>query len=443
MSRFRCLIGAKLARRKAGRSMMTGWSMKRIAFALAMACLALMSPSASAMAKEAKASEPTLPVYFVLPSNIAVADGGGRVTFEDFGESTFWEGPSGTEQSIDKQGKHWYAPLALKKPPTDIDGKGTWAVLKPSLVAAGWIIPQEYDSNPFSAMMRYQKDGHDVWGYIKIFGPDDMRLNLVDVGGGADFAISSPAIALEKFDVKKEDFPYLPPLPGSKPGTGSAEPGLMEVSLPGSGEVQLVGNGTKTRFYPNPPTLSTLAFVTTYVDAMIKAGWTIIESNHGSDATITAHYAKNGRDVWTYMHMGGEEYSIKGADAGVDNDLAKQLAKDCHVALRGVLFDFNKATLKPESDSVVQRVLIFLEKDLSLKMEVQGHTDNVGGDDYNMKLSDARSNSVLTWLTQHGIKAERLSFKGYGKIRPITTNDTDEGRAKNRRVEIARPGCTK
>ena len=418
--------------------------MTRVAIAFVLACLMGMSPAAAATGKAPKASAPTLPVFFVLPPNITVAEGGGRVTFEDFGESTFWEGPSGAETSVDKQGKHWSAPLALKNPPPDVDGKGTWVLLKPSLIAAGWTVPEEYDSNPFSAMMRYQKDSHDVWGYVKIFGPDDMRLNLVEVGASApDLAIAPPAAVPEKFNVATQDFPYLPPLPGSERGTGAADTGSMEVILPDSGDVQLVGNGTKTRFYPNPPTVSTLAFVTIYVGAMTRAGWTIIESNRGSDATITAHYARNGRDLWTYMHMGGEEYSIKVADAGADGDLARQFAKDCHVALRGVLFDFNKATLKPESDAALQRLLAFLQKNASLTAEVQGHTDNVGGDDYNIKLSDARSSSVVSWLTQHAIKADRLSSKGYGKSRPIDTNETDEGRAKNRRVEIARPGCTK
>jgi outer membrane protein OmpA-like peptidoglycan-associated protein len=414
--------------------------MKRIAFALVMACLAAITP---AMARKAKVHAPTLPAYFALPSTFTIAEGGSGVTFEDFGEATFWEGPD-KQTSFNKQGKHWHAPLALKNPPSDLDGKGTWAVLKPALVAVGWTIPQEYDSNPFSAMMRYQQGGHDVWGFIEIYGPGNMSLDLVDAGGGAlDFVITPPAAIPERFDVKKQNFPYLPPLPGTSPGTGAADSGPMEVTLPDSGEVQLVGNGTKTRFYPNPPTLSTLAFVNTYVGGLTRAGWTVIDSVHGSDAAITAHYARNGRDLWTYMHMGGEGYSIKVADSGTESDLAKQFAKACHVTLLGVLFDFNKATLKPESDPVLERVLAFLRKAPGMKLEVQGHTDNVGGDDYNLKLSDARSKSVLTWLTEHGIKIDRLSFKGYGKTRPIATNDTDEGRAKNRRVEIARPGCTK
>src|SRR5579872_6919776 len=68
--------------------------------------------------------------------------------------------------------------------------------------------------------------------------------------------------------------------------------------------------------------------------------------------------------------------------------------------------------------------------------------DNVGGDDYNQKLSEARANSVMIWLTQHGVAAGRMTAKGYGKTRPVADNNNDEGRMKNRRVEIADPRCT-
>jgi OOP family OmpA-OmpF porin len=414
--------------------------MKRIALMVLGICLTLTG-SAHAQ-KNAKPAAPGLPSYFTLPSSFGIASGGSGVTFEDFGESEFYE--PGSDDAIVKQGKHWYAPLELKKPPNNIDGKGVWALLKPSLVAGGWTIPVEYDSNPFSSMMRYQKDGRDVWGYVKIFGSDDMRLNLVEVAQAANLlTINPPAATPEQFAAERGDFPYLPPLPGSKFGTGARQTGAMEVTMPGADEVQVVGTGSIIKYYGNLPNVSTLAFVNAYHDALSNAGWTIIQQNRGSDATLTAHYAKNGRDIWAYLHMGAEEYSIKVADVGVDNDIAKQFARDCHVALYGVLFDFNKASLKPESDSVLQRVQAFLQKDPALKLEVQGHTDNVGGDDYNQKLSDARSRSVLAWIVQHGVAADRLSFKGYGKTRPVATNDTDEGRARNRRVEIARPGCTK
>ena len=118
---------------------------------------------------------------------------------------------------------------------------------------------------------------------------------------------------------------------------------------------------------------------------------------------MLAHYTKNGRDIWAYLHDEGGDYSIQVADAGAAADLAKQLAKDCHVALYGVLFDFNKSTLKPESDSVLQQVLALLQKTPTLKLEVQGHTDNVGDDAYNQTLSEARAKSVMAWLTAHGV----------------------------------------
>lgn len=388
----------------------------------------------------AKPAAPALPGYFTLPAAVSPVEN--VVTYEDFGQSEFYK--EGSDEPIVQQGKHWYATLELKNPPKAIEGKGIWALIKPSLVAGGWTIPIEYDSNPFSAMMRYQKNGKDVWGYMKLFGPDDMRLNLIEVGQAASLlSINPPAAAPETFTAEKGDFPYLPPLPGSKLGVGSHQDGPMQVTFPGSGEIQFVGKGSIIKYYPNPPGISTIAFVTAYQTALSKAGWVIISQVAGSDATLTAHYARNGRDLWTYLHMGGEEYSIKVADVGAQSDIERQFAKDCHVALYGVIFDFNKAVLKPESDSVLQRVLAFANKDAALKLEVQGHTDNVGGEAYNQQLSEARSKSVVDWLVAHGVAANRLSFKGFGKTRPVASNDNDEGRAKNRRVEIARPGCTK
>jgi OmpA-OmpF porin, OOP family len=416
---------------------------KRAIAVFLLAMMATFSASA-AQKKPATPPAPALPAFFTLPPSIGIAGGGEGVVFEVFGESDFWEGPSGGETSVTKQGKHWRAPLELKHPPADIDGKGVWAAIKPSLIAGGWTIPQEYDSNPFSAMMRYDRDGRDVWGYIKIFGPDDIRLNLVDVSKAEmTFVIPPPGPTIEKFVAGKVDFPYLPPLPGTATGTGGAHSGAMVVLLPGAEQEQVVAPDSATRFYPIFPGLSTLAFVESYQGTMAKAGWTIVEANHGSDATVTGHYARNGRDVWAYLHMGGEEYSLRVGDAGAENDIARQFARDCHVALYGVLFDFNKATLKPESEGVLQRVLAFARSDASLKLEVQGHTDNVGGEDYNQMLSEARAKSVVAWATEHGVAANRLSFKGYGKTLPVASNDSDEGRARNRRVEIARPGCTK
>ena len=124
-------------------------------------------------------------------------------------------------------------------------------------------------------------------------------------------------------------------------------------------------------------------------------------------------------------------------------DIGKELDRDCHVALYGIHFDFNKATLRPDSEPVLQKILALLKARPDVKLEVQGHTDNVGGDDYNQKLSDSRANAVLEWLRAKGIAADRLTAHGYGLKVPIADNGSDEGRAKNRRVEIKKQGCGK
>jgi outer membrane protein OmpA-like peptidoglycan-associated protein len=161
----------------------------------------------------------------------------------------------------------------------------------------------------------------------------------------------------------------------------------------------------------------------------------------GADVAISAHFTKNGRNLWAYLHK-SDTYDIRVADAGAaTKDLGADLKKECHVALYGVLFDFNKSTLQAASDPVLQQILSLLTKDTTLQLEIQGHTDNVGNDAYNQTLSEARAHAVVTWLTQHNIAAARLSSKGYGKTRPVADNTTDVGRAKNRRVEIADPHC--
>ena len=106
------------------------------------------------------------------------------------------------------------------------------------------------------------------------------------------------------------------------------------------------------------------------------------------------------------------------------------------VRLNNIFFDFNKATLKEESFPELDRIVGFLKDNQSIEIQVSGHTDNVGSDDYNLKLSDDRSKSVYDYLISKGIEAARLKFKGYGETKPVATNDTEEGKALNRRVEF-------
>lgn len=106
------------------------------------------------------------------------------------------------------------------------------------------------------------------------------------------------------------------------------------------------------------------------------------------------------------------------------------------VILKNIFFDTDKYNLKDESVVELNKLKEFLQLNSSLKIEIGGHTDNVGSKDHNLTLSKNRARSVYEWLIMNGIKKERLSFKGYADEMPISTNDTEEGRAENRRTEF-------
>lgn len=106
------------------------------------------------------------------------------------------------------------------------------------------------------------------------------------------------------------------------------------------------------------------------------------------------------------------------------------------IILRNIFFDFDKATLRPESKAELERVYQLLIENPRLKVRIAGHTDSMGSDEYNQKLSENRARAVYEYLIQRGISADRLSYVGYGESKPIDTNDTAEGRQNNRRVEL-------
>lgn len=110
-----------------------------------------------------------------------------------------------------------------------------------------------------------------------------------------------------------------------------------------------------------------------------------------------------------------------------------------HMAIYGVLFDTDSANIKAGSAPALAEIAKLLEKRPSLKILVVGHTDNQGGFDYNMKLSSQRANSVSRYLVeQHGIDKDRLRADGVGYLAPVASNDSPDGRAKNRRVELVK-----
>ena len=121
----------------------------------------------------------------------------------------------------------------------------------------------------------------------------------------------------------------------------------------------------------------------------------------------------------------------------VKKDIAlKSLSAGNKIVLNNIFFDFDKATLRPESTNELQRLVKLMKDNSSLKIEISGHTDSKGPKDYNLGLSENRAKAVVDYLVKEGIKVSRLSFKGYGETQPVATNDTEEGRQLNRRTEI-------
>jgi len=120
----------------------------------------------------------------------------------------------------------------------------------------------------------------------------------------------------------------------------------------------------------------------------------------------------------------------------IRNVAMQKMAAGSRIVVENILFNSGKATLKAESYSELNKLVRLLLENSSVRIEVSGHTDNVGSASLNKRLSRSRAESVKNYLQSHGVAADRIEFEGYGFDRPIAPNDTPEGRAANRRVEI-------
>jgi len=353
-----------------------------------------------------------------------------NIPYESWGEVKFPKGDGPY-----KRGKHWFI---LAEAASGADMVAEWNRIKPVFLQNGWSVVKEYRTGGLLEVLHYARNGVEAWANMD----NDSSIFRLDVIEAAPLpftlTLAAPAATPEKIATDTGDFPFLAPLPGSKFHRGGADNAPFRVTPPGAEQAELVASGTLYRDYDFPG-ISNAMLTTAYHDALTTGGWAILEER---TSVIKAHYAQRGRNIWAMVSPNGPGgYTINVADAGAV-DLGATLAKACHVALYGVLFDFNKSTLQPSSDATLQPAANMMTTDKTLKLEVQGHTDNAGNDAYNQTLSEARAKAVVTWLTQHGVAADRLTAKGYGKTKPVADNGSDEGRAKNRRVEIADPRCS-
>jgi outer membrane protein OmpA-like peptidoglycan-associated protein len=133
------------------------------------------------------------------------------------------------------------------------------------------------------------------------------------------------------------------------------------------------------------------------------------------------------------------DFPVNAPQTSSDSPMEQALAQKKPVQIYGIYFDFNSASLKPESEAVLKQIADILQKNPTWKLSVAGHTDNIGDSGFNQSLSERRAAAVKDALVnEYKIAPDRLTTTGYGASRPIATNATVEGRARNRRVELQR-----
>jgi outer membrane protein OmpA-like peptidoglycan-associated protein len=120
-----------------------------------------------------------------------------------------------------------------------------------------------------------------------------------------------------------------------------------------------------------------------------------------------------------------------------ENTMADQLKRTGRMVVYGIRFDAGSATLKKESDRTLNQILDALKRDSSLKLLIEGHTDSTNSDEFNQSLSEKRARAVVDWLIAKGVPARMLKAKGFGRMKPVSSNATAQGRALNRRVELS------
>lgn len=203
------------------------------------------------------------------------------------------------------------------------------------------------------------------------------------------------------------------------------------------------------------PRASSLQILRNYQAAAKAAGGSVEgDWRHGEDVDLSAYgggarattlrIRKDGSEAWVFVRSeedGPYFVTIVEREAMrqdvVANELLDRINKDGFVALY-ISFDTGKASIKPDSMATIDEVATMLKAAPDLKLEVGGHTDNIGKPVDNQKLSEARAQAVVQALTGRGIAAARLSARGYGDTKPVADNRSEEGRAKNRRVELGK-----
>ena len=197
---------------------------------------------------------------------------------------------------------------------------------------------------------------------------------------------------------------------------------------------------------------SPLQIMKNYENAVTKnSGKMVYKNTNALDADLEAtyHLSTKEKEYWIKVgSFGGTPNEVEHFTLYVlemepmkqeiqANEMFETINKEGFITLY-INFETGKADIKPESQSIVDQIGEMLRQNKDLKISVEGHTDNVGSEKSNQLLSENRAKAVMNSLIARGIDKTRLSYKGWGSTKPIADNSTEEGKAKNRRVEIVK-----
>jgi outer membrane protein OmpA-like peptidoglycan-associated protein len=216
----------------------------------------------------------------------------------------------------------------------------------------------------------------------------------------------------------------------------------------GKKEVVVEGRYTEIMYYKQETAKapSLLQVHRNFENAIKKIGGTV-QLNEG-DGDVYLSLIKDGTEVWVHLSMNiAEQYWLAIVEKGtmkqdIEADaaaLGAGIKSEGRIAVYGIQFDTGKSEIKPASEPALVEIAKLLTTQTALKLHVVGHTDNVANLDLNLKLSKARAEAVVQALsTRHGVAPVRLIAHGVGPVAPVASNDSEAGRAKNRRVELVK-----
>jgi OOP family OmpA-OmpF porin len=261
--------------------------------------------------------------------------------------------------------------------------------------------------------------------------------------------LTQPIIAQQKDDPNCKDHPLFTRMPDSWiHSCKEREFDTYAFTIGKEKKESVEGHLWQIRYYPQATAKSKpseLQILRNFENAVKKLGGKVI---YAEKAKETFQLVKDGKEIWVEVwadFTGKYGLTIVQKEAMAQDIVANadaflnDLKTTGHAAVYGIYFDTGKSDIKPESAQAIGEVAKLLKSAADLKVYVVGHTDNVGGLEANMKLSQSRADAVTQVLVRdHGISASRLKAYGDGPYAPVASNDTEEGRAKNRRVELVK-----